>query len=196
MTQEELEALLGRPLTPTEVENLDLYLSIAEQRLDDLLCMTLTSDEATRVYDGRSGYRTLYVDPFTAIDTVEIDGETIDASKYSVLQFDKHNASWYNVIRFKKNMNCDEVTVTATWGFGSDMPVDLQLLLARLFDLVGKEQTTNGKVKSKRVEDFSITFNDNSDAQQFFSENQATIDKYSLCNVGLVTHGDINECLC
>lgn len=37
--QKEVEAYIGRPLSTTEVDNLDLYLEIATSRLLDILCL-------------------------------------------------------------------------------------------------------------------------------------------------------------
>lgn len=39
LTQDEIEAYLGRSLSTTEADNLDLYLEIATTRLQDLLCL-------------------------------------------------------------------------------------------------------------------------------------------------------------
>lgn len=41
ISETELVALLGRPLSETESANLELYLQIAVLRLDDLLCIKL-----------------------------------------------------------------------------------------------------------------------------------------------------------
>lgn len=43
ITKQQVEALLGRSLSTVEDTNFDLYLKIATQRLEDLLCITLTS---------------------------------------------------------------------------------------------------------------------------------------------------------
>lgn len=43
LTKTEIEALIGRSLTTIENTNFDLYLKIATDRLEDLLCITLTS---------------------------------------------------------------------------------------------------------------------------------------------------------
>jgi hypothetical protein len=52
MTQQELEALLGRPLTPIEVTNLGLYLEIALESLEDALCIEIedTSSASETAY--------------------------------------------------------------------------------------------------------------------------------------------------
>lgn len=41
ISQEQLSALLGRPLAEVEANNFDLYLQVAILRLDDLLCIKL-----------------------------------------------------------------------------------------------------------------------------------------------------------
>lgn len=43
ITKTQVEALLGRPLSTVEDTNFNLYLKIASERLEDLLCLTLTS---------------------------------------------------------------------------------------------------------------------------------------------------------
>lgn len=43
LTQEQIEALLGRTLSTVEANNLTTYLNIATERLEDLLCTTLTT---------------------------------------------------------------------------------------------------------------------------------------------------------
>lgn len=189
--QSELEALLGRTLTPVEVDNLDLYLEIAEERLEQLICSRVVSIEEERTYDGRVGYSTVFTELFTDIVSVEVDGTTLDDSDYSIRQWDNRNGYWFNSIVLKHRLRKEaEVVIEAVWGFDSEtMPTDLQLLFAKLFALVSSMNKGNGNVKSKRVEDFTITFNDNSTYDQFLIDNSATIKKYSVCNVGYVRSG-------
>lgn len=66
-----------------------------------------------------------------------------------------------------------------------ELPADLKLLIARCFATITEEQSTgadNG-VKSKKVEDFSITYNDTVDSPMvvFVKQNEAALDKYSRC---------------
>lgn len=42
ITKEQIEALLGRSLSTVEDTNFDTYLKIAQERLEDVLCTTLT----------------------------------------------------------------------------------------------------------------------------------------------------------
>lgn len=176
-------ALLGRPLTQVEDTNYSLYLKIAQERLEDLTCLNLEDETADRIFDVREGYTTVFTDPFTAINSVEINGNAF--TDYTPMQWDRRNARWYNSIVLKTCAK--EIKINADWGLCSP---ELQLLTARLFSLLGSEKAGNGNIKSKKVEDFTISFNDNSVYEQFLVDNQPLIAKYSLCNIGNIQHGN------
>jgi hypothetical protein len=192
MTQEDLEALLGRPLTPIEVENLDLYLEIAEESLEDLLCTNITKeDDATRVFEPRENYHTVWTGVFRNITSVKVGGETLETDAYYPTQFDSKNGSWFNSIVFD-SFPKGEVEVTADWGF-DPYPADLKRLLAQLFANTSKAYTNSGVVTEKQVEDFRIRFAEDSgtDDENFIDSNRRVINKYSLCDVQTIRHGDI-----
>jgi hypothetical protein len=196
MSQEELEALLGRPLTPIESSNLDLYLDIATETLEDLLCSPLSPVNETRVFDTRKGYSTVFIDIFHEVTEVKIDDETVDS--YSVRQWNKRDAPWYNSLVFEdKFWKNGEIEVTADWGFeggsgdDSDLPADLQSLLAGLFALISKKNKSDASVSSKQVEDFRISFNQVNLDTEFYDKYRRTISKYGLCDIGNVQHGRI-----
>jgi hypothetical protein len=73
MTRAKLESLLGRSLTPNEVTNLTLYLDIATDSLEDMLCMSLTTETSTREFEAREGYSTLFTGAFTDVSEVTVD---------------------------------------------------------------------------------------------------------------------------
>ncbi len=79
-----------------------------------------------------------------------------------------------------------------------EIPVDLQLLIARAFGVVFAEQeaTSSHGINKKQVEDFSISYESNVDSPMvaFVKQNEATINKYSKC-VGAIRSGKVNnEC--
>lgn len=180
--------LLNRALTQAETDNFKMYLKIATQRLEELLCMNLTSGSEERTYEARKNYRTVYVDPFTDLTSVTIDGDVVDAEDYVTKQNDNLNASWYNIIEFDKVRSGEKIVVDADWGFGS-CPYDLQLLLAKLFALNSSEQTQEAQVKSKKIEDFSVTYKDSATFDDLALASKSTIDKYGYCNQGYIRHG-------
>ena len=173
MTKEQISALLGRPLTPAEVTNFDLYIDIAKQNLESLTCNQFDEVTETRIFDTREGYTTLFTDTFWNVTAVKINGDVV--TNYSVRQWDKRNATWYNSLVFSCPFtSCQsEVEVTADWGFqpssdASNLPLDLQSVLAGLFAQVTKRNKTDQTIQSKQVEDFIISFNTNITLDQAF----------------------------
>jgi len=194
MDQTQLEALLGRPLTSMEASNLELYLEIAQESLEELLCISLDSApddstdpaEETRTFDIREGYSTVFTDIFAEISEVSVDGVT--TTDYYPAFWDKRNSPYYNSIVLD-GCSGKTISITGYWGF-DELPSDLKLLLAQLFANTSKKYVAGGdNVKSKQVEDFRITYGDLTDDQTFLNTNARTIQKYSMCNIGYVRHG-------
>lgn len=193
MKEADVAALLGRSLTSIETTNFNLYMRIANQTLESLVCTSLCDQDDPKVYDIREGYRTVFIDIFTDLDEVKVDGKVIESSEYSLRQWDKRNASWYNSIVFKDRFdNCDkEVEVSGTWGFDK-MPADLKSVLAGLFDLIGKKSSFDATVQSKQVEDFRITLRADVDLNATFQTLYGdTISKYSQCDIPNIQHGRV-----
>lgn len=189
MTKDELEKLLGRPLTPTEDANFSSYADITQEAAQDLLCMNLAEDPDSRLFNIRTGYSTVFTDLFKSVSEVKIDGDLVESSEYYTAFWDNRNLSYKNSLVFD-NLHGKLVEITADFGF-DPLPLDLQRLLARAYaQSVAPTKKKNTSVKSKRVEDFWITYGDLSEDEEFIKTNSATIKKYSLCNIGYVLHGD------
>lgn len=196
MDQTQLEALLGRSLSAVEQSNLELYLELANEALGVLLCTPIASASETRKFGVREGYKTAFIDIFRSVSVVKIDGTTVDASDYSLRQWDARTGSWYNSIVFENPFKSydKEIEVTAEWGFNTsgsnELPTDLQLLIAGLFDLISKRNNLDQSVSSKQVEDFRISFNNDVDLDKdFYNKYQSIISKYSICDIPNVQHG-------
>jgi hypothetical protein len=192
MTQQELEALLVRPLTSIEATNINLYLEIAKEQLEYLLCINLevnpdTSgdpEETTRTFEIREGYSTVFTDIFTELSEVKVDG-VITTDFYQAF-WDKRNNSYYNSIVLNE-CGGKVAAITGYWDFSS-IPADLQRLWAQAFAVVSAKRSVKA-IESKKVEDFSVKYGDLSDDEQFVKDNARTIRKYSMCNIGYVKHG-------
>lgn len=193
LSEQEVAAYLGRPLTPTESTNFDLYLDTAVDNLQELLCFTLevqggsgaTPEE--RTYTAREGYSTVFTDIFTDVDGVERNETAVD--DYTPMFFDNRNKGFYNSLVFDNRERTDdaEIAITATWGF-VELPKDLARVLSQAFAVVSKRYVVSN-VKRKDVEDFSVTYGDLTDDEAFMKNNAITIAKYSLCDVGYIKHG-------
>ena len=193
MKQSALEMYLGRSLTASETTGLKTYLKIARQEMDTLLCY-FGGDDEIRDFDPRCGYRSLFTEPFTEVTSVTIDGEV--RTDYTVKQWNSRRGAWFNVIEFDEPMADKTITVEAVWGFNNCMPAELELLLARLFNLAANGSKVDGRVQSKRLDrSYSVTYRDRTAYQQLVDDHSTTIQKYSLCNVGEIRHGDTYGCL-
>lgn len=189
ITKELTAKLLNRSLTTAETNNFSLYLQIATQRLEELLCFSLSQEAGERTFETRVNYRTVYVDPFTELTSITIDGDEYTGD-YVLKQNDNLNGSWYNIIEFEYVRDGKNIVVDADWGFDK-CPIDLQFLLAKLFAQVAVEQKADDQVKTKEIEDFKVTYKDGATFAEFVQANRAIIDKYSYCNQGNIQHGRI-----
>lgn len=183
LTKEKVSKLLGRSLTSSEVDSFETYIKIATQRLELLLCMKLCGESGERTYQSWNGYRTLYVDVFRDITSVTVAGAA--RTDFIKRQNELFNGNWYNIIEFDERLCGERVVVNATWGF-EGLPVDLEQLLANMFDQCSIDRRTDNRVKSKKIEDFSVTYKDEASFESFVSANELTISKYCQCGMGQV----------
>lgn len=191
MTQDKISALLGRPLSSVEASNFKTYLELAESRVSDLLCFDICRKVDTKRFSARLGYKTLNVPVFTEIDHVKLNGK--ETTSYEVRQGSNLNGGWYNSLVFDTPLTDQIVEIKADWGFSS-VPVDVQILIAQVFGMVG-DSLESDLVQSKKVEDFSITLKDKTKTEVFATKYAATIAKYSGCVNGNVQSGYVGHLL-
>ncbi len=189
MTQDKISALLGRPLSSTEISNFTTYLELAQSRVSDLLCFDICQKVATRKFSGRNGYRTLNVPIFTEIDSVKIDDT--ETTAYTVRSGSDLYGDWYNSIVFDAPLHCDTIEIKADWGF-SQMPLDVQMMVADVFGMI-TDPLEDALVSSKQVEDFRITLKDKTKEEAFAQKYAATIAKYSACVSGNIQSGYVGR---
>lgn len=156
----------------------------ATQLLESMLCLDFSNDSGKRVYQGREGYRTVFTGIFSDVNSVTVDGQPVD---YYPAFFDKRNGEFFNSIVLE-NPVCGEVVIDAEWGFNK-LPADLKKLLANADAVVTRTHAIRD-IKSKKVEDVTVTYGDLSDDEVFLKQNAVTINKYSMCNVPYTLHGD------
>lgn len=178
LTKQQMAALLGRPLTPSEDANFTVYLDNAIETLEYLLCASIKPGTGERIYDSREEFSTVFTDFFTNPTLVKVAGKA--TTDYSARQWDNRNASWFNSIVLDCAPKGEEVAITAAWGF-TTLPNDLALLLARVFAMNGESGGT-GNIKRKEIEDFRIELKDSTEFQGFLDDNATTLRKYSLCS--------------
>lgn len=181
MTKQDVEKLLGRSLSSKENAAFEEYIDIAKTELEELLNIRLDRGTEERIFDSRDGYRTLFTDPFTVLTSIKIDDDTVDAAEYRKAWNDRRTNTWYNSVIFDCEMADDEeVAITATWGFGEKLPNDLSLLWARMFVVISSTEVSGSdRVRSKSIEDFSVTYDTSKQPkEQFLTDNARVIAKY------------------
>ena len=194
MDKTTIAKLLGRPLTSSEDSNFEQYINYTISTLENLLCWSPVCNEATVTYESRDGYRTLWTDPFTSITDVKVDGSAV--TDYKLAFNGNFNYPFFNSVVFPHPLGGQTVEITGTWGF-EELPADLGSLVAEIFKMYGRTTANNlsGNVKSKRVEDFSITYGDGSEMDALASNNSSVIAKYSNCQSAIeVQHGNVGGC--
>ena len=157
----------------------------AKLLVEELLCLDLTSETSERVFEPREGMRTVFTGLFTNVSSVKVDGRAV--SNYHPAFFDKRNGTLFNSLVFDTPVK-GEVAVTADWS-ADPLPADLQKLIANAEAVVSQSYSVK-ELKSKRVEDFTLTYSDLSNDEVFVKQNAVTINKYSMCNVPYILHGD------
>lgn len=150
--------------------------------LEELTCTYLKAETAERVFESRDGFSTVFTDPFSEITSVIVDGEEVE---YSKMFWNRKNSDVFNSVVLDHKIGNKEVTINATWV----IPADLQALADSLATLIGSNKTST--VKSKKIEDFSVTYSDSTLIEQFALDNQAVLSRYSLCSVSNVRNGSL-----
>lgn len=103
----------------------------------------------------------------------------------SLTNIEERNFDLYLKIAITKleDLICIDLEKLMTELETDELPADLKLVLARLFGVLHTESTQEIGVDSKRVEDFEISYNDNTNKVFALTvqQNSATIMKYSKC---------------
>ena len=166
-------------MTPTETQ---AYLMV-----ESLLCLDLFPESGAtqyeRTFTPREGMRTVFTGIFSSVNSVTVNGKAV--TNYYPAFFNKRNGQFFNSIVFDCPPNAD-VVVNADWGFDT-IPADLQRLIDNAEKVVSKAYSVK-EVKSKKIEDFSVSYSDLSDDEVFMKQNAVTIAKYSMCHIPYVLH--------
>lgn len=189
-----IEKLLGRTLTSHEDSYKEQYINRTSATLENLLCWSpvMGGELEDAVYRSRNGYRTLWVDPFTEISTVKVDGVTV--TDYTPAFNGKYTFPFFNSLEFDKVLTGQKVEVSATFGL-EELPADLGELISEIFKMHSRvsANTLAGNVTEKRIEDFSVKYGTQTEYEALKGAHSAVIAKYSICGVGEVQHGEVDS---
>ena len=168
LTKEQVEGYLRRSLTPFESDNFDNLLRIAISKLEALICSKVGYIEEERTFQGK------------------VNSNSVDFATYL-----GDNASQLcdNIVLNKPTKHTDVITVHG--GFGLKViPEELAQVISELFavKLAGDDRIT-----SKKVEDFSITYDKTSELDRIIESYKSILDKYSQCSQITLRSGEIRN---
>lgn len=195
ITTAEIAQLLGAPLSDSQVAGYEAYIEVATMQLQMLLGYTITSPTVTeeRIYYGRSGSRSIIVDPFTTVTSVAINGSALQPDDYFIGSSNRPFS--YEVVTVIEQSEGDEMKIAGTWGFAT-LPASLKLLLANMFAVVSLGQATGGEahMKSETVLSHSATFDTSASRYDTFAtDNAALISLYRLPRPARVDGGQVRR---
>lgn len=108
----------------------------------------------------------------------------------SLTSAEQQNLTLYQEIAIAKieNLLCATIDEILDDISATKAPADLALVIARYIGGIGTDNEAEPNIGSKKVEDFSVTYDNSNSADSFLAkQNQATLAKYSHC--GAIIHG-------
>lgn len=190
-SQSDIEAILNRSLTDSEVAGLTLLLNAVDQFINDAVgsSFTIGDDVATRYYDADEG-SIIDIDPAFVDDThglvvslVDADENivrTLDTSEYEARPRNDAVKTYIELRNGRKwarvaSHSVANIAVTGYFGRGSTVPADIQYLAAYMAaQYIGA--STGASLKSESIEGYSRTF---ATIQKDYPLVSQTLDKYN-----------------
>ena len=186
LTKQQVESYLRRSLTSFESDNFDNLLRIAISKLEALICSKVGYIEEERTFQGRDGMRSVFIGLCSEIQSVKVNSNSVDFTAYL-----GDNASQLcdNIVLNKPTKHTDVITVRG--GFGLKViPEELVQVISELFAV---KLAGGDKITSKKVEDFSITYDKTSELDRIIESYKSILDKYSQCSQITLRSGEIRN---
>lgn len=186
LTEQQVESYLQRSLTSFESGNFNNLLRIAISKLEALICSKVGYIEEERTFQGRDGMRSVFVGLCSEVKSVKVNSNSVDFATYL-----GDNASQIcdNIVLNKPTRHTDVITVHG--GFGLKViPEELVQVISELFAV---KLAGGDKITSKKVEDFSITYDKTSETDRIIESYKSILDKYSQCSQITLRSGEIRN---
>lgn len=153
-SQEKIEAILKRSLTEQEEEIIDDLVNATSAFIRRFTGRNWDCDEeSTRYYDGTKSYE-LFVDDFTDIEEVKIDGEVQDLDDliFYPLNTPYHNSIYHKGAKWAKGHA--NIEITANWSSG-ELPYDVALVASNVVVSYLRKASIDGNLKKESIEGYS-----------------------------------------
>ncbi|MCJ1965193.1 hypothetical protein [Candidatus Nanosynbacter sp. TM7-057] len=159
---------------------------IAISKLEALICSKVGYIEEERTFQGRDGMRSVFIGLCSEVKSVKVNSNSVDFATYL-----GDNASQLcdNIVLNKPTKHTDVITVHG--GFGLKViPEELVQVISELFAV---KLAGGDKITSKKVEDFSITYDKTSELDRIIENYKSILDKYSQCSQITLRSGEIRN---
>jgi len=124
-------------------------------------------EKTAKKYDG-NGKDEIWVDEFIELESVKIDDEEIDIKEcllYPVNSLPKTRIKLKNGYFTQGDQN---VEIVAKWGYSEKCPADIKLATTIFVaGIINYSLSTEGEVKSESIGDYSVTFKEEKQWQDF-----------------------------
>ncbi len=186
LTEQQVESYLQRSLTSFESGNFNNLLRIAISKLEALICSKVGYIEEERTFQGRDGMRSVFIGLCSEVKSVKVNSNSVDFATYLG---DSASQICDNIVLNKPTKHTDVITVHG--GFGLKViPEELAQVISELFAV---KLAGGDKITSKKVEDFSITYDKTSELDRIIESYKSILDKYSQCSQITLRSGEIGN---
>lgn len=178
-TQQDIETLLGHPVTSDELTTIQAYISAAQGEVEKILGFPIVvqtegseevpadgetpavpavpATEATeRTFKKRANRHTIFTPPFTDLELVKYNGDTLTDHDFDAMWFDDYDSTLKNSVVLEDHYGgCEKTVIKAKWGFKT-LPIDLKTAWFQYaMDLEAKKR---GDVSSESLGAYSIAY--------------------------------------
>lgn len=160
----EIDQIQNYILTTVDVDfayQVDNWIEQITKYIENTTGRVFIADEATeKIYDG-NGTKEIYIDEFTSIEKVTVDGVEIAETDYYIYpnnQENKHSIVLDTGVFTKDYQN---VVVEAKWGYSREVPQDLAFATTILVaGIINHSLSHEGEVQSFSMGRYSVVYKD------------------------------------
>lgn len=162
ITQEELEARLGRTLTTEEVSSFTIINTSLQRTVEEIIGSGLESVSATtRYFDG--GVQHLRINPCTNITSVEyVDDDQVSTYTLDTTDYTKEpiNKTLKTMLRHRSDSfttGMNNVSITAKFSIYADTTM-LTTVKSAMLDALVSEIQNSSNIKKESIEGYSVEY--------------------------------------
>lgn len=162
ITQEELEARLGRTLTTEEVSSFTIINTALQRTVEEIIGSGVeAASTTTRYFDG--GVQHLRINPCTDITSVEyVDDDQVSSLVLDTTDYTKEpiNKTLKTMLRHRSGpfvTGMNNISITAKFSINADAPT-LDMIKNSMLDALVAEIQSSSNIKKESIEGYSVEY--------------------------------------